>query len=104
MGLGGEDVVGCAVESACHSLRPPIPTLSFLPRPPPLFSALLCSSLLFSALLRSSPTLSDHFPHRAIHSAMFCHHIPLETLGGAARSLFMVVRGPFDLYTTSGEV
>src|SRR3981189_231263 len=34
---------------------------------------------------------------------MFCHHIPLETLGGAARSLFRVVRGPFDLYTTSGD-
>jgi hypothetical protein len=34
---------------------------------------------------------------------MLCHYIPLETLGGAARSLFRVVRGPFDLYTTSGD-
>jgi hypothetical protein len=57
----------------------------------------------FPDLHHSSPTLSDHFPHQAIFSVMFRHCIPSETLGGAARSLFRVVRGPFDLYTMSSD-
>ena len=59
----------------------------------PSFPDLRCSSL----------TFSDHFLHQAIFSAMFHQHIPLETLGDAARSLFRVVHNLFNLYTMSGD-